>query len=251
MYSDKSQIDRLRNMLQMSNYAVVFTGAGISTESGIPDFRSPGGLWTQNKPIPFQEFIQSKEARKESWKRKFAMEAVMATAAPNAGHLAIATLVDQNKVHLVITQNVDGLHQQSGVTQSKILELHGNATYANCLSCRQHHSLDKIREEFKLKNEPPNCTNCGGIVKTATISFGQPMPEREMKLAEASTKATDLFIVLGSSLVVYPAATLPISAKNEGAKLVIINREPTELDRLADLVIHAEIGPTLSALTEN
>ena len=251
LHSSKSQIGHLSDMLQMSKYAVVFTGAGISTESGIPDFRSPGGLWTQNKPIPFQEFIQSKEARKESWKRKFAVESIMANASPNAGHLAVATLVDQNKVHLIITQNVDGLHQQSGVPQSKIVELHGNATYANCLSCHQHHSLDKIREQFKLNNEPPICISCGGIVKTATISFGQPMPEREMKIAEASAKASDLFIVLGSSLVVYPAAALPGFAKNEGAKLAIINREPTELDQLADLVIHAEIGPTLSALTQN
>jgi len=250
LHSNKSQIDHLNDMLQISKCAVVFTGAGISTESGIPDFRSPGGLWTENKPIPFQEFIQSKEARKESWKRKFAVDSVMANASPNAGHLAVATLVDQNKVHLIITQNVDGLHHLSGVPQSKIVELHGNATYANCLSCHQHHSLDKIREQFKLNNEPPTCISCGGIVKTATISFGQPMPEREMKLAEAGAKASDLFIVLGSSLVVYPAAALPVFAKTEGAKLVIINREPTELDQLADLVIHAEIGPTLSALPQ-
>ena len=234
----------------MSKYTVVFTGAGVSTESGIPDFRSPGGLWTQNKPIPFQDFIQSKEARKESWQRKFAMDSVMANASPNEGHLAIAKLIDQNKVHLIITQNVDDLHRQSGVPQTKIVELHGNATYANCLSCHQHYSLDKIREEFQLNSEPPNCASCGGIVKTATISFGQPMPERGIKRAEASAKKADLFIVLGSSLVVYPAAALPVSAKNEGAKLVIINREPTELDQLAALVIHAELGSTLLSLIQ-
>jgi NAD-dependent deacetylase len=240
----------LQQMLEVSEYTVFFTGAGISTESGIPDFRSPGGFWTQHKPITFQNFIDSKEARRKSWRRKFEMELMMKNASPNLGHMAISKLVKNGDVKLVITQNVDGLHQLSGIPENKIVELHGNTTHARCLTCHKHYSLSFIRHEFMSNNEPPTCSSCGGLIKTATISFGQPMPENEMDRAEAGTKASDLFIVVGSSLVVYPAAGFPASAQRRGAKLIIINRESTELDHTADLVVNAEIGPTLSALTD-
>ena len=242
------QIISLYEMLKLSKYTVFFTGAGISTESGIPDFRSPGGGWTKHKPIPFQDFIQSKEARRESWKRKFAVEPMMNNAKPNSGHMAISTLIDNDYAKLVITQNVDGLHQLSGIPETKIVELHGNSTYANCLTCLTKYQLHSIRNKFISDSEPPTCQHCGGLIKTATISFGQPMPEREMDRAGMGVQACELFIVVGSSLVVYPAAGFPIAAKDRGAKVVIVNREATELDHIADLVINAEIGATLSAV---
>lgn len=240
----------LARLLAQSRRAVVFTGAGISTESGIPDFRSPGGLWATNKPIYFQDFLASEEMRIEAWRRKFAMDEAFSKARPNAGHMAIARLVQAGKVSAVITQNIDNLHQDSGVPADRVIELHGNTTYAKCLDCGRRHEIAFIREVFEATGKPPACTACGGILKTATISFGQAMPEEEMRRAEAETLACDLFIAVGSSLVVYPAAGFPIMARHNGAKLAIVNREPTDLDEIADLVIHAEAGPTLSALVE-
>ena len=224
---------------------MVFTGAGISTESGIPDFRSPGGIWTTNQPIDFSEFIASKEMRREAWRRKFNVDGTIAQAKPNAGHMAIASLVSSGKVNSVITQNVDGLHQASGVPDDRVIELHGNTTYAKCLDCGERYELKPIREAFQHDETLPVCDLCQGIIKTATISFGQAMPEREMLRSEQETRACDLFIAIGSSLVVYPAAGFPSLAKRQGARLVILNRDPTDQDPLADLVLNLEIGPTL------
>jgi NAD-dependent deacetylase len=236
----------LRKLIERSKRAVVFTGAGISTESGIPDFRSPGGFWSKNRVIYFDEFVRSREARVEAWTRLFDGRATLKNATPNAGHRAVSRLVDLGKVSDVITQNIDGLHQASGVPAAKVIEVHGNATYAKCLSCGERHEFDEIESVFKLTKEPPSCKACGGVVKSATISFGQAMPEEEMERAAEAALACDLFLAIGSSLVVYPAAGLPIAAKRGGAKLVILNRDPTELDHMADLVINAEIGPTLA-----
>ncbi|MBO0710104.1 MAG: Sir2 family NAD-dependent protein deacetylase [Acetobacteraceae bacterium] len=243
------EISTFREMLGQSERAVVFTGAGISTESGIPDFRSPGGIWTRMAPIDFQDFIASKEARRETWRRKFAMEPTMRRAEPNRGHRAVAHLVDRGKVSAVITQNIDGLHQASGIPDRQVIELHGNSTYAHCLDCGQRYEIDDIRAVFERDEEPPLCASCLGFVKTATISFGQAMPEAAMARARQETMAADLFIVVGSSLVVYPAAGFPEMAKYNGARLVIVNREPTGLDRIADLVINREIGDALGAAT--
>lgn len=234
-------------LLGASRRAVVFTGAGISTESGIPDFRSPGGIWTRMAPIDFRDFVGSAEMRREAWRRRFAMEESFAGARPNAGHKAIASMVADGRVSDVITQNIDNLHQESGVPDDRVIEIHGNTRYARCLTCGTRMELAPIRAHFEQHGDPPGCTFCGGIVKTATISFGQAMPEREMARAEDATLACDLFLVLGSSLVVYPAAGFPTLAKRNGARLVIINREPTDQDHIADLVLHREIGPTLSA----
>jgi NAD-dependent deacetylase len=224
---------------------VVFTGAGISTESGIPDFRSPGGIWTKYQPIDFRDFMASEEMRREAWRRKFAVEPTMQRAEPNRGHRAVEKLVRLGKVASVITQNIDGLHQASGIPDDKVIELHGNTTYACCLECGRRYELDGIREDFLRTERPPACVDCGGHVKTATISFGQAMPEAEMERARDETLACDLFLVIGSSLVVYPAAGFPALAKRNGAQLVIVNRDPTDLDELADLVLNLEIGPTL------
>ncbi len=241
----------LRQWVEDAENVVIFTGAGMSTDSGIPDFRSPGGVWTRMAPINFQDFIASEENRIEAWRRKFAMADELGTSYPNDGHKAIARLVADGKVSAVITQNIDNLHQDSGIPAERIIELHGNGSYAVCLDCDLRHELDAIRAAFeatKMQNAP-GCQNCGGMVKSATVSFGQSMPEAEMRRAEQATLACDLFIAIGSSLQVYPAAGFPVLARHNGARLVILNREATELDEAASLVINEEITPTLQNLT--
>jgi NAD-dependent deacetylase len=239
--------EELARLLRGAKRAIVFTGAGISTESGIPDFRSPGGIWTKMMPINYDEFVRSAETRRESWRRRFEMEGTWTSVKPNAGHIAVAELVRMGKVSHVITQNIDNLHQESGVPVDKVIELHGNTRYAKCLDCGERMEIADIRAFFDKFGEPPDCPLCGGIVKTATISFGQAMPELEMELARRATLACDLFLVIGSSLVVYPAAGFPLLAKRKGAPLVILNREATEQEPHADLALHGEIGPTMSA----
>jgi NAD-dependent deacetylase len=240
-----AEIDRLRSLLAASRRMVAFTGAGISTESGIPDFRSPGGIWSRMQPIYFQDFMASEEMRRESWRRKIASDGTFAGALPNRGHRALAELHRRGVCSSVITQNVDGLHQASGVPGDRVIELHGNATYGACLDCERRFELGPILDAFKRDETLPVCDECGGIVKTATISFGQSMPLEPMRRSEEETLACDLFLATGSSLVVYPAAGFPALAKRNGARLVILNRDPTDLDPMADLVIHADIGPTL------
>ena len=237
----------LASLLRSCRRAVVFTGAGVSTESGIPDFRSPGGIWTKMMPIYFDEYVRSADARRESWKRRFEMEGTWKAVKPNAGHAAVAELVSRGIVSHVITQNIDNLHQDSGVPAEKVIELHGNTRYAKCLDCGERMEIADVRSHFEKHGDAPDCMLCGGIVKTATISFGQAMPEEEMDRANRATLGCDMFLVLGSSLVVYPAAGFPLLAKRSGAKLAIVNREATEQDGFADLVLHSEIGPTLSA----
>jgi NAD-dependent deacetylase len=238
----------LMDMVRQANRVVAFTGAGISTECGIPDFRSPGGLWSNNMPIDFQSFMSSKDMRIEAWRRKFAMEDAFRSARPGRGHRALAHLVQIGKASHVITQNIDNLHQASGVPDDRMVELHGNGSYAHCLDCGCRHELDEVRLVFEGTGEPPDCAMCGGIVKTATISFGQAMPEEAMARAEAATCDCDLFLSIGSSLVVFPAAGFPLVAKRNGARLVIINRDPTDFDDIADLVISEDIGSVLEPL---
>jgi NAD-dependent protein deacetylase/lipoamidase len=240
---------RLISMVRDARRVAVFTGAGISTECGIPDFRSPGGMWTKFMPIEFSDYLASAEMRAEAWRRKFAMDPAFRAARPGRGHKAIAHLVRIGKVDRVITQNVDNLHQVSGVPAANVIELHGNTTYAHCLDCRLRHEIDDIRAEFEDTGEAPDCRACGGIVKTATVSFGQAMPEEEMLRAEAATLDCDLFLAIGSSLVVYPAAGFPLIAKRNGARLLILNRDPTDLDPYADLVVNADIGTVLAPLS--
>jgi NAD-dependent deacetylase len=245
--NEPNLIDELRKMLASSKRTIVFTGAGISTESGIPDFRSPGGIWTRYQPIDFRDFISSDEARKETWRRKIAIDGAISRAEPNRGHRAIAHLVALGKVSSVITQNIDGLHQLSGIPDEQVIELHGNGTYAACLECARRYELAEMFTAFKMNEEPPMC-DCGGLIKSATISFGQPMPFEAMRRAQAESKNCDLFLAIGSSLVVFPAAGFPAVAKQSGARLVILNREATDLDYLADMVLNLEIGPTLGAV---
>ncbi len=243
----EEDVQALGRMIDNAQRIVCFTGAGISTESGIPDFRSPGtGLWNKIKPIQFQDFIASEEARRESWERKFSSDRTMENAQPNQGHFALARLVETGKCSAIITQNVDNLHQNSGVPDERVIELHGNASYASCLSCHTRYELAELEQQFAKLSRVEPCPRCGGIIKTATISFGQSMPEDEMRRAQAEIESCDMCIVLGSSLSVYPAAGFPEYAKRLGAGLAIVNREETPLDPVADVVVREQIGPTMA-----
>ena len=235
----------LARLVDAAANVVAFTGAGISTECGIPDFRSPGGLWSKYRPIDFETFMSSPAARREGLSRFLSIRAEVGEVRPGRGHRAIAALVAAGKASAVITQNIDNLHQDSGVPADKVIELHGNGTYAHCLSCRTRHSLDWVARELDHQTGAPACTACGGIIKTATISFGQPMPLAAMRQAQAAAQASDLFLAIGSSLQVYPAAGIPLLARQSGARLVILNREATGFDELAELVIRDDIGDTL------
>jgi NAD-dependent deacetylase len=235
----------LRRLIEASRRIAIFTGAGISTESGIPDFRGTNGVWTQMRPILFQDFLASAQARRETWRRRFAGDDTMRAARPNRGHQAVALLVAQGRAQAVITQNIDGLHQASGIPEDRVIELHGNSTYATCLDCTTRHEIAELRAAFEQDGEVPPCRACGGLVKTATISFGQSMPEEPMRRAQAEALAADLFLVLGSSLVVQPAASFPELAKRAGARLVIVNLQETPLDPIADLVVREGIGAAL------
>lgn len=224
---------------------VVFTGAGISTEAGVPDFRSSGSPWLVHKPIPFQDYVASAEARIEAWRRKFAMDDLYRHAGPGETHRFICEGVASGKVTHVVTQNIDNLHQRSGVPDSKIIELHGNGSYARCMACDLRHEIADIRAHFESHRTPPDCRECGGIVKSATISFGQPMPMDHVRRAREAMMRAEGIIILGSSLVVRPAADLPLMAREVGARLLIVNRDPTPLDAAADCVIRGDLPAIL------
>ena len=242
----KTAVRHLSALVDGAGTIVPFTGAGISTECGIPDFRSPGGMWTRMRPIDFSDFIASQEARDESWRRRFAMEEQFGGAKPGRGHMALASLYRIGKSPGVVTQNIDNLHQASGISAEHVVELHGNTTYATCLDCAVRYELPWVRERYEATSgRAPSCTACGGPIKTATVSFGQQMPEDAMRRAEEMTLSADLFVAIGSSLVVWPAAGFPLMAKRNGAQLVIINRDPTEFDDIADLVVRHDIGAVL------
>jgi len=241
----RSGVEQLGDMIAEASIIVPFTGAGISTECGIPDFRSPGGLWSRNRPIPFDEFVASPDARDEAWRRRFAMESIFAAARPGRGHRALASLYRAGKIPAIVTQNIDNLHQISGFAADHVVELHGNTTYARCIGCGEAYELAWVKQRFDALGGAPGCTHCDEPVKTATISFGQAMPEDAMRRATELARHCDLFLAIGSSLVVYPAAALPMVAKTDGAALAIVNREPTDMDGSADIVIHAEIGAVL------
>lgn len=243
----KTAIAQLGDLIDAASMVVPFTGAGISTECGIPDFRSPGGYWTKNRPIPFDEFLASQEARDETWRRRFAIQDQFGGAQPGRGHRALASLYRRGKAPGVITQNIDNLHQTSGIADDHVIELHGNTMFAACLDCAARYEIPWVRQRFDADGgRAPDCPACGGHIKSATISFGQSMPEVPMRRAEELSRACDLFIAIGSSLVVWPAAGFPLTAKRSGARLVIVNREPTEFDELADLVVRQDIGDALS-----
>ncbi len=234
----------LSAVLEKAERVVAFTGAGISTECGVPDFRSPGSPWRRYPPIDYAAFQASAAARIEAWRRKFAMDDIYAGARPGRSHRALTALEQSGRLSAVITQNIDGLHQAAGLSARRLVELHGNGTYARCLACDKRHELADVRAAFESNHDAPCCA-CGGMVKSATIAFGQQVPVEALARAKAAALSCDVFVVLGSSLVVRPAAALPPLAAQAGARLVIINRDPTPLDDCAELVINADVGAVL------
>jgi len=247
-----NKIDVISDVILQSRRVVVFTGAGISTESGISDFRSPGGIWDRFDPNEFtyQKFLSSEVTREKYWEFNKSLWPTIVDAKPNRGHYAITELYHIDKLDCVITQNIDGLHQKSGVPDEKVIELHGTLNWVNCLGCGRRYPREQISSRLESGEMVPKCDSCGGILKPATISFGQPMPERETHEAERRSANCDLFLVAGSSLVVYPAAQMPSIAKDSGAKLIIVNLAPTPHDHYADIVIHEQTGQVLSQAVE-
>jgi NAD-dependent deacetylase len=241
-------IQKVTDLIRRAKKVIVFTGAGVSTESGIPDFRSPGGVWQKYNPEDFyyQKFISSEESREKYWQMSREFYAPLKNAQPNAAHRAVAELEKMGKLDCVITQNIDNLHQRAGSSPQKVIELHGTAVSVSCLACRKKYPREEIQSWLLRGVKVPRCDACGGILKPDTVSFGQSMPVQETEEAFHRARSCDLFIVIGSSLVVQPAASVPLEAKEGGAKLVIINREPTYHDSLADVVIHGSAGEVMS-----
>lgn len=246
------QIEQIAQWITESKRTVAFSGAGLSTESGIPDFRSPGGVWDRYNPedFNFQNFLTSEASREKYWEMATEMYEPMKKAQPNLAHLAIAEMEKLGKLDCVITQNIDGLHFKAGNSEEKVIQLHGTAIYVSCLNCGKKYDRDGIQERLRKGLKVPYCDDCHGPLKPATISFGQSMPERETQEAYHRSSLCDLFIVIGSSLVVQPAASMPLVAKRNGAKLVIINRDPTPYDDMADIVIHGQAGQTMARIME-
>ena len=248
----EEKLAQVAQWIAASKRVVVFTGAGLSTESGIPDFRSPGGVWDRYNPedFYFQNFLASEASREKYWQMSTEMYEPIKKAPPNQAHLAIAELERRGKLDCVITQNIDGLHFKAGNSEEKVIQLHGTAIYVSCLECRKKYDRDEIQQRILKGEKAPRCGDCSGPLKPATISFGQAMPEKETSEAYRRSSLCDLFIVIGSSLVVQPAASMPVVAKQHGAKLVIINRDPTPCDNMADIVIHDQAGPTMASILE-
>ncbi|MFA4910739.1 MAG: Sir2 family NAD-dependent protein deacetylase [Desulfobacteria bacterium] len=243
-------IGKVSDFIVKSKRIVVFTGAGVSTESGIPDFRSPGGLWDKYNPDDFlyQRFLSSEVSREKYWKMNSELYYILVDARINKAHYAIVELERMGKLDCVITQNIDNLHQKAGLSDDKVIELHGTNMWVNCLTCKKKYSREDIQFRLEKGIKVPYCDDCGGILKPATISFGQPMPFEETKEAERRSRLAGLFIVIGSSLVVQPAAMMPLYAIEGGAKLVIINMENTPCDRNADVVLYGKAGEIMEEL---
>ncbi len=242
------RLEEFASQVRSCRDIVFFTGAGISTESGVPDFRSPGGIWTKYTPVYFDEFMISEEARIRSWKMKKETHELYKDVKPNIGHYAIAEFEKRGQLLGVITQNIDGLHTIAGVSPEKLVELHGTDRRIVCLKCGKTFDPEPIYQTIVGDFRPPTCDECGGFLKSATISFGQAMPVDEMSRAHKLTEAAEIFFVVGSSLVVQPAASFPVIAKESGALLAIVNRDPTPLDSMADLIHRGAIGEFFSQL---
>ena len=242
--------DEIIRLVKASNQTVILTGAGISTESGLPDFRSDNGFWTKNKPIQFNEFLLSEEKQRLSWERNIELHSLLKQIKPNIGHAFVEKIISMQKNNFLITQNIDGLHQKSGVPKNKIIEIHGNAIEAACLKCEAKQNILDFHSAIKSKSPLPKCAICDGVVKVATISFGQPMNEMDMMHASKIIEESDLMIVMGSSLKVLPAGKLPNLAMQSGSKLIIFNRDETRYDSSADIVINDELQNICSRLMQ-
>ena len=245
-----NRFNEIIKLVKTSKSTVILTGAGISTESGLPDFRSDNGFWTKNKPIQFNEFLLSEEKQRLSWERNIELHSLLKNIKPNLGHMFVEKITSLQKNNFLITQNIDGLHQKSGVPKNKIIEIHGSAIEAACLECEAKQNILDFHDAIKFEGPLPKCTVCGGVVKVATISFGQPMNEMDMMHASKIVKESDLMIVMGSSLKVLPAGKLPNLAMQSGSKLIILNREKTRYDQSADIVINDELQNICSKLID-
>ncbi len=247
-----SLIAKGAELIREAEKILVFSGAGLSTESGIPDFRSPGGVWSKYDPSDFyfEKILSDEKARVKYWQMSTESYQSMKDALPNRAHLAIKTLEDTGKLLAVVTQNIDWLHHRAGNSPDKIIEIHGTAFSVSCLKCGKNYDRDDIEERIGSGVDVPYCDDCSGILKPDTISFGQAMPEDKMAQAITYARECDLCIVLGSSLVVYPAASVPANAVQGGAKLMIINRDETPLDSMADVVVHESVSKALGEMVK-
>jgi NAD-dependent deacetylase len=243
-------IAQLAALIADAEALVAFTGAGISTESGIPDFRSPGGIWNRYQPIDYQSFLASEEARREYWRRGRNTYAVIRDARPNPAHLALADLERRGTLDLLITQNIDGLHTAAGSSPERTIELHGTAHRVYCMTCGTAEARDAIAARLDAGEEIPACRVCGGILRAATVAFGEPLPQEPLRRAAAAARRADLFLIIGSSLVVYPAAQLPQIAASAGAYVVILNQTPTPLDGLAQLILRGSAAEVMGRVME-
>ncbi|MEM7069086.1 MAG: Sir2 family NAD-dependent protein deacetylase [Pseudomonadota bacterium] len=241
-------VDKFRDLVEGASNIVILTGAGISTESGVPDFRSPGGIWEKFRIVQYGEYISSEEARIEDWHRRFFMKDQIGAVEPNVGHQKIADWMNSGKCSWLVTQNVDGLHQRGGAPAERVIEIHGNATTASCIACGLNHNMELCRQLFETTDKSPKCQSCGGIIKADIVMFGENMPKGKTNQAFELAETADLFLAIGTSLAVQPAAVLPLHAKRNGAKFAILNRDPTELDRFADCVVNDEIGKVLGSM---
>jgi len=245
----KDKIVQIARKIKEGGKNVIFTGAGISTESGIPDYRSQGGIWDKFRPVYFDEFMSSKESRKEYWRRWVELYQGIGRAKPNAAHMSLARLDEMGLLQALVTQNIDGLHQDSGLTDEKIIELHGNTRRIRCMSCRKISPVDEVQQRLTIGDPAPEC-ECGGFLKPDTISFGQAMPVSEVEKAAALSQACDFFMVVGSTLLVQPAAHMPFYAKNNGAFLAIINLSETPCDKMCDVLIREKAGEVLQQIVK-
>jgi NAD-dependent deacetylase len=248
------ELEEFAPKVKNSRAIVFFTGAGISTESGVPDFRSPGGVWTKYQPVLFQDFLASESARIQHWQLKKATYELFKTVKPNNAHYAICEFERRGQLLGLITQNIDGLHKLAGISGDKLIELHGTDRLVTCLQCDKRYEPVDVYENLGEEFTAPTCDECGGFLKSANVSFGQSMPVVAMQRAQTWSEQAEVFIVVGSSLQVQPAASFPVIAKRSGALLAIINRDPTPLDDLADFVHNGAIGEffrRLSALLGN
>ena len=245
MLSIEQQLQDAAELIQQARRIVALTGAGISTESGIPDFRSPGSIWQKQPPVGYQDFINKREARQKYWQTRRNLSAQVAAAHPNAAHLALAELERKHRLRGIITQNFDGLHHDAGNNPDHIIELHGTSRAAACTLCGKRSSIKELQQRIDAGEIDPQCPDCGGFLKAATILFGQRVPEAELSRARELTATCDLFLVVGSSLKVTPAATLPRIALSNDIPLIIINLQSTPLDDYADVVLNEKAGAVL------
>jgi NAD-dependent deacetylase len=248
MLTLQQQLQDAAELIQQANRIVVLTGAGISTESGIPDFRSPGSIWQRQPPVSYQDFLTKPRSRQEYWQTRHNFSSQVAAAQPNAAHRALVELERRQKLLAVITQNFDGLHQDAGHPPDHVIELHGTSRYAACTLCGARSSMSELQQRIDAGEVDPTCSICGGYLKSATILFGQSLPQTALARAKALSEECDLFLVVGSSLKVIPAATLPRLALKRNVPLIIINLQATPLDDYADVVIHEKAGEVLPAI---